>query len=106
MSPAQAHHQDPESSLRNAVRDAFLNIPLPDGVLPDVDGSDCDDTDSHDSQHQTLSDNATTCPAGLVEEVLWGLFHGLTAPVTGDVPGYSGSTGATVTTGPSGAPHA
>lgn len=85
MSPARP----PRPHRRNPVRDAFLNVPLPG--LPDSGtpgtGEDADRraTDHHDRTHghaRHLTDSAMICPDGLVEEVLWGLLHGLTAPVT------------------------
>lgn len=85
MSPARP----PRPHRRNPVRDAFLSIPLPELPDGDVPGTG-EDADRHGTDHRTpahghtrhLTDNAMTCPDGLVEEVLWGLLHGLTAPVT------------------------
>lgn len=74
MCAARSPYPDPQSP----VRDAFLGLPLPDGVLPDTDP-----TIGVGSHTRQFTDTATTCPDDLVEEVLWGLLHGLTAPVTG-----------------------
>lgn len=82
MSPARSPYPDPQSP----VRDAFLGLPLPDGVLPDAIPTT--GTGSHTRQ---FTDTATTCPDGLVEEILWGLLHGLTAPVTGGSTDRTGS---------------
>ncbi|MGO1949231.1 MAG: hypothetical protein ACTH1D_06325 [Mycobacteriaceae bacterium] len=73
MSPARSPYPD----QNNLVRDAFFGLPLPDGVLPDADPA----ADTGNGTRR-LTDEATTCPDGLVEEVLWGLLHGMTAPVT------------------------
>ncbi|CUU66585.1 hypothetical protein CVAR292_01932 [Corynebacterium variabile] len=81
MSPARSPYPD----RRIPVSEAFLGLPLPDGILPDARA----DTDQ---RHPALTDGETTCPDGLVEEVLWGLLHGLTAPVTGRAAGPAGAS--------------
>lgn len=77
MSPARSPYPD----QNNLVRNAFFGLPLPDGVLPDADPAAGTRNGTRNGTRQ-LTDEATTCPDGLVEEVLWGLLHGMTAPVT------------------------
>ncbi|WP_297005019.1 hypothetical protein [uncultured Corynebacterium sp.] len=84
MSPDRSPHPDQS----NLVGDAFLSVPPPDGALPDMEvGRTLTEYPGH--RNRSLTDAATTCPDGLLEEVLWGLLHGLTAPVTRCVPGTS-----------------
>lgn len=86
MCPARSPYPD----RKIPVGDAFLGLPPPDGVLPDAGVAPA--TGEHpDRSNRSLADHATNCPDDLVEEVLWGLLRGLTAPVTGSATGHRGS---------------
>lgn len=87
MCPARSRYPD----RKYPVREAFLGLPLPDDVLPDA-GTVHGSRNRTDERDETLTEASTTCPDGLVEEVLWGLLHGLTAPVTGGIPDSTGSS--------------
>lgn len=109
MSPARSPRPNRKDSRKNPVRDAFLSVALPE--LPDGGAASAVDatgaagagastgtagnagtagtagTAAAGRRPRHLSDHAMTCPDGLVEEVLWGLLHGLTAPVIAGGPG-------------------
>lgn len=86
MCPARSPYPD----RKIPVGDAFLGLPPPEGVLPDA-GTAPASGEHPGKWNRSLTDHVTTCPDGLVEEVLWGLLHGLTAPVTGGAPDLPGA---------------
>lgn len=85
--------QPPYPDRKSPVADAFSGLPLPDGALPGPLTSPGAGSRSG-TRSKIITEDEPACPDGLVEEVLWGLLHGLTAPVTGGVTGATGKPGA------------